>query len=147
MKNTNTTAKDKILSFFTLFTSTGTLLCCALPALLAAVAGGSAVASLISAAPWLIPLSQHKGWIFIVAGILLAFTALFTLRPQSKLVCAINGGEGCATANSFSKFMLYVSLGIYTIGFFFAYLLTPLLRFLDGAYAWLPAASFGLGPY
>ena len=57
--------KEKVISFLALFTSTGTLLCCALPASLAAIAGGSAVVGLMSTFPWLAPLSQHKGWIFL----------------------------------------------------------------------------------
>ncbi len=123
--------KQKIIHFFALFTSTGTLLCCALPATLAAIAGGTAVTSLISALPWLIPLSRHKEWIFLTAGILLALSAVFTLRPQGRLACAINGGEGCEVAGSFSRAMFYISLAIYGIGLFFAYLLTPILRWMD----------------
>ncbi len=123
--------REKIIQFFALFTSTGTLLCCALPATLAAIAGGSAVTSLISAFPWLIPLSRHKVWIFLTAGILLIVSGIFTLRPQSKLACAINGGKGCEAAGSFSRNILYIALAIYGIGLFFAYLLTPVLRWMD----------------
>ena len=47
-----------------LFTSTGTLVCCALPILLVSIAGlGSVVASLTNNFPLLITLSQHKGWV------------------------------------------------------------------------------------
>ena len=127
----NTMFKEKMVRFFALFTSTGTLLCCALPATLAAIAGGTAVTSMISALPWLIPLSLHKGWIFLVSGVLVLISALFTLRPQSKLACAVNEGKGCEVASGFSKLMLYLSAGIYTVGFIFAYLLTPMLRWLD----------------
>lgn len=76
--------KEKSIQFFALFTSTGTLLCCALPATLAAIAGGTAVTSLISAAPWLIPLSKYKGWIFLISGLLILVSALFAFRPQSR---------------------------------------------------------------
>jgi mercuric ion transport protein len=123
--------REKIVSFFTVFTSTGTLLCCALPATLAAIAGGTAVTSLISTMPWLIPLSQNKEWIFLIAGILLIISAVFTFRPQSKLACAITGGDGCEVAGNFSKIMLYISITIYFIGLFFAYFLTPILRWMD----------------
>ncbi len=122
--------REKVLRFFALFSSTGTLLCCALPATLAAVAGGSAVASLISTFPLLIPISREKGWIFLISGSLIFISALFTLRPQSKLVCTINGGKTCEAASGFSKFMLYLSVGIFMVGFFFAYLLTPILRWI-----------------
>ena len=123
--------REKAVSFFTLFTSTGTLLCCALPAALAAIAGGAAVTSLIGTLPWLIPLSRNKEWIFLIAGILLTISAVFTFRPQSKLACAITGSDGCEVAGNFSKVMLYISISIFLVGLFFAYFLTPLLRLLD----------------
>lgn len=123
--------REKIIAFFTLFGSTGTLLCCALPATLAALAGGTAVVSLLSLFPWLITLSQHKGWLFLIAGLFLAISGLFTFKPQSKLVCAVNGGTACATASGFSRIMFYISLAIYFTGFFFSYLLVPLLRLFE----------------
>lgn len=53
-----------IVDFFSLFGSTATLLCCALPALLSVIAGGAAVGAFVSTFPWLIPLSQHKELLF-----------------------------------------------------------------------------------
>lgn len=123
--------KEKVISFFTLFGSTGTLLCCALPAALAAIAGGAAVGTMLSAFPWLIPLSQHKVWIFVVAGILIAFNAVIVLRPKGKLACSITGGKGCEVAGSFSKALLWISLGIYIIGAAFTYALVPIIKLLE----------------
>jgi len=121
--------KEKIISFFSLFTSTGTLLCCALPAAIAALAGGAAIGAYVSTFPWIIPLSQHKGWLFLIAGVLIAVNGLLTLRPQSKLVCAVTGGKGCEVAGSFSKKMFWISAAIYGFGVFMTYLLVPILRF------------------
>ena len=124
--------KEKSVQFFALFTSSGTLLCCALPAATAAVAGVTAVTSMLSALPWLIPLSRHKIWIFIISGLLIIISAVFTFRKQNhNPQCDIDGGEGCKTASGFSKFMFYFSLIIYLIGFFFAYLLVSLLRLME----------------
>jgi len=124
--------KQRLVSFLSLFTSTGTLLCCALPAALAAVAGGAAVGTMLSALPWLIPLSRHKGVLFIVAGVLIAFNALLVLRPQGKVACSITGGKGCEVAGGFSKAMLWISTGIYTIGVAFAYAVVPIIKLLEG---------------
>jgi hypothetical protein len=123
--------KQRVIHFLGLFISTGTLLCCALPAAVAALAGGAAVGALITAFPWLIPLSRHKEWIFLVAGLLILISGTLTLRPQGKMACAITGGRGCEVAGRFTKVMFWASVAIYAIGAFFAYGLAPLLRLLE----------------
>lgn len=124
--------KEKVISFFSLFGSTATLLCCALPALLSVIAGGAAVGALISTFPWLIPLSRYKDWIFLIAGILLLVNGFLTLRPKGKLACAITGGKGCEVAGSFTKGMFWFSVVLYSIGAFVAYALVPIIQFLEG---------------
>ena len=124
--------KSQFVNFLSVFTSTGTLLCCALPAALAAVAGGAAVGTLVTTFPWLIPLSRHKEWIFLAAGALILLSAILTLRPQGKLACSITGGKGCEVAGGFTKSMFWSSLGIYGVGGFFAYAIVPLLRLMEG---------------
>ncbi len=124
--------KEKVISFLALFTSTGTLLCCALPASLAAIAGGSAVVGLMSTFPWLAPLSQHKGWIFLVAGVMIGFNALLAFRPKGTVACAITGGKGCEVAGSFSRVMLWTSIVVYAVGVFMSYAIVPILRLLEG---------------
>ena len=126
------TNQSTVASFLTLFTSTGTLLCCALPSALAAVAGGSAVVSMISTFPWIIPLSRHKEWIFLIAGAMILISGLLTYRPQGKVACSITGGKGCEAAGRFTKVMLWTSAGIYAVGAFFAYALLPLMRLTGG---------------
>lgn len=124
-------SKEKIISFFALFGSTSTLLCCALPAALAAVAGGAAVTTMLSTFPWLIPLSRHKEWIFLITGFLIVFNGVLVFRPKGKIACSITGGKGCDVAGAFQKFMLWASLAIYSVGAFVAYGLVPLLHLLE----------------
>lgn len=119
-------------SYLALFTSTGTLVCCALPSALAAIAGGSAVASLVSTVPWLVPLSQAKEWIFLGAGVMIVLSGLLTYDPKGKVACTIAGGEGCAVAGRFTKWMFWMSAGIYVVGGFFAYALFPLMQMFGG---------------
>lgn len=123
--------KDKVVSFLALFGSTGTLLCCALPAVLAALAGGATISAYVSAFPWVIPLSRHKGWIFLIAGLLIALNGVLTLRPQGKLACAITGGKGCEVAGTFSKSMFWIAAVIYAVGAFMTYGIVPVLEFLE----------------
>lgn len=123
--------KQKLVSFLSLFTSTGTLLCCALPVTIAAIAGGSAVGTLVSTFPWLVPLSRHKEWIFLAAGLLILFSGILTLRPRGKVACSITGGKGCEFAGRLTKTMFWSSVAIYLIGAFFAYGLAPILRWME----------------
>jgi len=122
----------KFIDFFSLFGASGTLLCCAIPALLSAIAGGAAVGSLISAFPWLIPLSVHKLWLFLGAGALLTFNGFLTLKPKGTVACSITGGKGCAVAGTFTRRMFWFAVIIYGIGVFAAYGIVPILRFIEG---------------
>jgi hypothetical protein len=125
---------QKLSSYLALFTSTGTLLCCALPSALAALAGGSAVISLVSTFPWLVPLSQNKEWIFLGAGLMIVLSGLLVYRPKGKVACSITGGEGCAVAGRFTRVTFWLSASIYAVGVFFAYGLLPLMQLVEGAF-------------
>lgn len=125
-------SRQKLASFLALFTSTGTLLCCALPSTLAAVAGGAALASFVSTFPWLVSLSQYKEWIFLIAGLMIALSGLLVYRPKGKVACSLTGGEGCEVAGRFTRVMFWSSAAIFTVGAFFAYALVPLLRLIEG---------------
>jgi hypothetical protein len=106
-KPNNQTWKQKASSFVALFTSTGTLICCALPAAVAAFAGGAAV-----------------------TGIMLLISGILVYRPKGKMACSITGGQGCEVAGRFTKVMFWSSVIIYSTGAFFAYALVPIMRFL-----------------
>src|SRR6202789_1701721 len=81
-----------LLNYFSLFSSFSTLICCALPSVLVLLGMGSAVASLLSAAPWLVSLSRHKIWTFSIAGTLIAasFGMTYVVAPR------LQHGEVCA---------------------------------------------------
>ena len=123
--------KGRLISFLALFASSGTLLCCALPAAIAMVAGGAAVGSLVAAFPWLVPLSRHKDWIFLATGLMLLLNGILLFRPEGKVACTITGGAGCEVAGHFTKIMFWISMVIVGIGAFFAYAIVPILRWLE----------------
>ncbi len=67
---------------FAMFTSTGTLVCCALPIMLVSIAGlGAFVASMTSTFPILITLSLHKEWVFTLSGLILVLSGWMVWRP------------------------------------------------------------------
>ena len=122
------------LGYLSLFTSLGTLLCCALPALLVFVGLGATVASVASSAPWLITLSRHKNWTFAIAGLLIAanFFYVFLVAPRlgaQTQTCPVDQPSACGNASRLSRWILWFSAGIYLVGFFSAYLLGPILRY------------------
>jgi hypothetical protein len=80
-----------VLNYFSLFSSFGTLICCALPSVLVLLGMGTAVASLLSVAPWLVSLSRHKVWTFGIAGTLIAanFVMTYVIAPR------LRGGDAC----------------------------------------------------
>ncbi|MGY8751557.1 MAG: hypothetical protein ACKVKJ_05930 [Fidelibacterota bacterium] len=124
--------KDKALSVLTLFTSSGTLLCCVLPAVVATIAGGAAVSSMLSAFPFLIPLSMNKGWIFGVSAILIAINGYIVFKPNQEVACDVEAGEdGCEVTGRFNKQMFYISASVLVMGAFFAYALVPILVYFD----------------
>jgi len=125
-----------LLGYASLFTSFGTLLCCALPSLLVFLGLGATVASLVSTAPWLISLSRHKDWTFVIAGLLIAANFVYVFRIAPKLQaagqsCPVDQPRACGTVSRMSRAILWASAGIYALGFFSAYLLAPILRVID----------------
>lgn len=128
---TQATARDRAFGFLSLFTSFGTLICCALPSLLVLLGLGATVASFLSAAPWLVLLSQQKAWVFAGAGTLIAvnFAYVYGLAPRLRgdEACSADEPAACGTADRVSRVVLWVSAAIYMAGFVTAFLLAPML--------------------
>jgi len=126
--------KSAVLSYFSLFTSLGTLFCCALPSLLVLFGLGASMASMLSAMPWLVLLPRHKVWTFALSGILIAlsFVHMYYIAPRIRAQsCSPDDPYACDDASTFSKTLLWISTSIYTIAFFVAFVLGPILTRLD----------------
>jgi mercuric ion transport protein len=80
-------ATSAVMSYFSLFSSVGTLLCCALPSLLVLAGLGASVASTLSFLPWLVALSRHKHWTFLISGMLIAlsFLNVYYVSPRLRV--------------------------------------------------------------
>jgi mercuric ion transport protein len=124
-----------VLNYFSLFSSFSTLICCALPSVLVLAGMGTAVASLLSVAPWLVSLSRHKIWTFSIAGTLIAasFAMTYVVAPrlQRGQVCAVDDPITCGEVSKLSKVVLWGSAVIWSAGFFVAYLLAPILERME----------------
>ncbi|QJR12741.1 hypothetical protein DSM104443_03834 [Usitatibacter rugosus] len=109
-------------SWISIFTSSGTLLCCALPAALVAVGAGATLASLVGAVPQLVWLSEHKLPLFALAGGMLAMAGVFQWRARYAPCPADPAlAAACMRQRRVSAWVYGVSVAIFTIGFFFAF--------------------------
>lgn len=131
----NTSApRSATMGYLSLFTSAGTLLCCALPSLLVLFGLGASVASMLSFMPWLVTLSRHKQWTFTMAGamIALSFVNMYYIAPRMKRQqCSPENPSACDEASRMSKVVLWIAAALYSIGFFVAYMLGPILARMD----------------
>jgi hypothetical protein len=105
-----------------LFTSVGTLLCCALPALLVALGMGAVVAGVVSTIPALVWLSLHKLWVFAVAGVFLLAAASMQWHSRNA-PCPIDAAQrnACLRLRRFSKATLGLAIALYLIAAFMAF--------------------------
>ena len=111
-----------------LFTSLGTLVCCALPALLVTLGMGASLASLIGFFPWITLISEFKLTIFTVSGSLIAL-ALFFQWNTKYLPCPADPKKAklCQNLKKISWILLFISLVFYLVGFFFAFIAVYIL--------------------
>jgi hypothetical protein len=114
-------------SGLSLLASGSTLVCCALPALLVALGAGATLVTLTSRLPQLIWLSEHKGVVFGIAAALLALAGAAQWRARS-LPCPADpaAARACARARRMSAAVYAVSVLLFLIGGFFAFV-APLL--------------------
>ncbi len=111
------------LTWFSIFTSASTLLCCALPALLVALGAGAALATLVGAVPQIVWVSENKTLVFVGAGVMLAIAGYLQYRARF-LPCPVDPGlaVACSRQRCVSNVIYFVSLAIYVIGVSFAVL-------------------------
>ena len=116
------TLEQKKWGWIILFTSVGTLLCCALPIMLVSLGMGAVVAAMATNLPFLITLSLYKTWMFAGSGLLLLLGGWLLYQP----------GRTCPTdpelailwtkAHMWNCRLYWISVGIWCVGFFFAYI-------------------------
>ena len=111
-------------SMATLFVSSGTLVCCVLPAVMVALGAGAALAGLVTAVPQLIWLSAHKGLVFGAAGLALAMSGLL-LWSNRNAPCPADPviGRACARVRRWSNVLWMGAAGMTMLGAIFAFVL------------------------
>ncbi len=125
MDNTNSGygVKQTLLPSLSLLTSAGTLVCCALPALLVTIGAGAVLAGIVGTAPWLIALSEYKIWTFGISGAMLLIAGVALWRARNA-PCPIDPAQAmaCARLRRTSVWIYWLSVLLWCVGFFFAFL-------------------------
>ncbi|OYT93710.1 MAG: hypothetical protein CFE43_03060 [Burkholderiales bacterium PBB3] len=109
-------------SVASLFASSSTLVCCAIPALLVALGAGAALSSLVSVFPQVVWLSEHKAGLFAFAGLMMLASGVLQWRSRSA-PCPTDPAlrNACLRTRKTSKVVYAVSVLLYLVGGWFAF--------------------------
>lgn len=114
-------------AFGALIASSGTLVCCVLPAVMVSVGAGATLAGLVTAVPQLIWLSERKGLVFGVAALALAIAGTLLWRARSAPCPADPAlARACTRLRHWSNGLYGVSVLATITGAVFAFVLPAL---------------------
>lgn len=120
--------KETLLPSLSLFTSIGTLLCCALPALMVTLGAGATLAGIVSAAPWLVALSKYKILTFGLSAIIILIAGFMRWHSRNA-PCPVDAtqAKACIRLRKISGIIYWLSVIFWCIGVFFAFMAIHLL--------------------
>jgi len=110
-----------------LLTSSATLVCCVLPALLVSLGAGATLAGIVSAFPQLIWLSEHKATVFGIAGTMLLGSGVLLWNAR-RLPCPVDplAARTCVRLRRISYGLFVFALLAYATGVAFAFVIPKL---------------------
>jgi hypothetical protein len=119
--------QSALSAWLSLLASSGTLVCCALPALLVTLGAGAALSGLVAAVPQIVWLSEHKGWVFGTAGVLMLAGGVLQWRNRTA-PCPLDPQlrAACLRTRRWSLVVYGVSLLLLATGAAFAFVLPAL---------------------
>jgi len=112
------------LAALALLASSGTLVCCVLPAVMVALGAGAALAGLVTAVPQLVWLSEHKALVFGIAAALLVVAGVVLWRAR-RLPCPVEAEQAraCMRLRRWSAVLYATALFAFALGATFAFVL------------------------
>jgi len=119
---------DRSANFISLFASSSTLICCALPSVFIVIGAGATFASIISIFPFLIVISKYKVSITLVSLLILVFAGYINYRTY-YLPCPADPelGRICLQTRKRSRSIYYFSVILFTFATIFTYLIPNLI--------------------
>jgi hypothetical protein len=111
-----------LTSIATLFASSGTLICCAIPALLVALGAGATLSTVVSIFPKIVWISEHKIEVFTFAGVMLTISGYMQWRGRFA-PCPVDPilRNACLRTRKTSLVVYLTSLFVYLTGGWFAF--------------------------
>jgi len=105
-----------------LLASSGTLVCCAIPALLVALGAGAVLSSLVSVFPQIVWLSEQKVPLFVFAGVMMLVGGSQMWRNR-RAPCPVDPAlrHACLRTRKLSARVYAVSVLCYCVGGWFAF--------------------------
>jgi hypothetical protein len=115
------------VALLTLLASSGTLVCCVLPAVMVALGAGAALAGLVTAVPQLVWLSEHKAIVFGLAFAMLALSGYLLWRAR-RLPCPsdMRLAYACQRLRRISIGLWGIAVACTVLGAMFAFVLPEL---------------------
>lgn len=123
METTDNFMPTRMASWLSLLTSSGTLVRCALPALLVTLGAGAALPTLVATVPQLVGFSEHKAGVFGAAAVMLMISGVLQWRSR-RLPCPTDPvlARTCAHLRKRSLRIYGVFFGLFAIGGLFAFI-------------------------
>ena len=128
-KNKDLIKSNKLVNYLSLFTSSGTIICCALPALLVSMGAGAVLSSFIAVFPQLVNLSIYKIPIFTGAFMMLIIAGMLQYYSRG-LPCPTDKKQAyaCKQTRKVSMIIYFTSVGIFIIGLLFAFIIPLFIK-------------------
>lgn len=123
--------RETLATWLSLLTTTGTLLCCAVPIVLVSLGFGAAVAGLTAEMPWLIALSGHKEWVFGKSAAMLALAGWLIFRPGRSCPSDPELARRCARLDRWNRWIWTSGVVLWAIGLVAAYLALPMRQMFE----------------
>ena len=119
---------DRTANFISLFASSSTLICCALPSVFIVIGAGATFASIISIFPFLIVISKYKVSITLVSLLILVFAGYINYRTY-YLPCPADPelGRICLQTRKRSRSIYYFSVILFTFATIFTYFIPNII--------------------
>jgi len=114
--------QGRAASWLALLASSGTLVCCALPALLVTLGAGATLATLVSVFPQIVWLSEHKVAMFSGSALMMAVGGALQWRNR-RAPCPLDPAlrNACLRTRRWSARIYLLSLVLLVVGGWFAF--------------------------